>query len=79
MLTNGQDWRFYLPLQRGSWDQRRFLNIDLAAQEAGTIEQRFIRYLSQEKVISGEAVSDAENVVRARQRSAAAYDSIAKA
>ena len=67
-LTNGRTWWLYLPLQRGNWDQRRFLTIDLESQDPAIIEQRFMEYLSQEKVISGRAVSDAENSVRSQQR-----------
>ncbi len=67
-LTNGRTWWLYLPLQRGNWDQRRFLTIDLESQDPAIIEQRFMEYLSQEKVISGRAVSNAENSVRSQQR-----------
>ena len=48
MLTNGQTWWLYLPLQPGSWEERRFLTIDLASQEPATVEQRFMEHLSQE-------------------------------
>ena len=32
VLTNGRTWWLYLPLQAGSWEQRRFLTIDLESQ-----------------------------------------------
>ena len=32
VLTNGRTWWLYLPLQAGSWEQRRFLSIDLEVQ-----------------------------------------------
>ena len=67
-LTNGRTWWLYLPLQRGNWAQRRFLTIDLESQAPAIIEQRFMEYLSQDKVISGRAVSDAENSVRSQKR-----------
>ncbi len=67
-LTNGRTWWFYLPLQEGSWEQRRFLTIDLESQEPHIVEQRFIRYLSQENVSSGQAVRDAENLVQSQRR-----------
>ena len=67
-LTNGRAWWLYLPLQSGSWEQRRFLTIDLAAQEPDIVEQWFMRFLSQENVISGRAVSDAEDLVQSQQR-----------
>jgi len=67
-LTNGRTWWFYLPLQEGSWEQRRFLTIDLESQEPDTVELRFMQYLSRDEVGSGRAVSAAENLVQSQQR-----------
>lgn len=67
-LTNGWTWYLYLPLQAGSWEQRRFLTIDLEAQESAMVERRFLDYLSLERVSSGHAVSDAEELVKSQQR-----------
>ncbi|MXY95604.1 MAG: hypothetical protein F4047_03960 [Caldilineaceae bacterium SB0670_bin_27] len=68
VLTNGKTWWLYLPLRQGNWEKRRFLTIDLESQEPAIVEQRFMGYLSREKVISGQAVSEAENLVQSRQR-----------
>ena len=62
-LTNGRTWWLYLPLQPGSWEQRRFLTIDLESQEPDIVERRFMEYLSKGMVTSGQAVSDAEDLV----------------
>ena len=67
-LTNGRTWWLYLPLQAGSWEQRRFLTIDLESQEPDIVEQRFMRYLSQKNVSSGQAISDAEDLVQSQRR-----------
>ena len=67
-LTNGWTWWLYLPLQAGGWEQRRFLTIDLQAQEPAVVEQMFLDYLSLERVGSGQAVSDAENLVESQRR-----------
>ena len=67
-LTNGRTWWLYLPLQVGGWEQRRFLTIDLEAQEPAVVEQSFVDYLSRERVVSGRAVSDAEELVESQQR-----------
>ena len=67
-LTNGRTWWLYLPLQSGSWEQRRFLTIDLESQEPDIVEQRFTEYLAQERVTSGQAVSAAEDLVQSRRR-----------
>ena len=67
-LTNGRTWWLYLPLQAGSWEQRRFLTIDVVSQEPEVVEQRFIEHLSEAKVSTGEAISSAEDLVRSQQR-----------
>ena len=68
VLTNGRTWWLYLPLQAGSWEQRRFLTIDLEVQEPDIVERRFLEYLSPEVVGSGQSVSDAEALVKSQQR-----------
>lgn len=67
-LTNGRTWWLYLPLREGSWEQRRFLTIDLESQEPGVIESRFMQFLSKDKVASGSAVEEAEELLRSQQR-----------
>ena len=78
-LTNGRSWWLYLPLQEGSWAQRRFLIIDLDSQEPEIVEQRLLRYLSQENVTSGQAVRDAENLVKLRRRAKVTNQAIIEA
>ena len=78
-LTNGRTWWLYLPLQAGSWEQRRFLTIDLEAQDLQTVEQRFMDYLSEEKVSSGQAAADAEEAVRSQQRTEITNKAVAEA
>ena len=68
VLTNGRTWWLYLPLQAGSWEQRRFLTIDLEVQEPSVVEHRFLEYLSPERVGTGQAVGDAEDLVESPQR-----------
>ena len=68
VLTNGRTWWLYLPLQAGSWEQRRFLTIDLEVQEPSVVERRFLEHLSPERVGSGQAVGDAEDLVESQQR-----------
>ena len=68
VLTNGRTWWLYLPLQAGSWEQRRFLTIDLEVQEPSVVEHRFLEYLSPERMGTGQAVGDAEDLVESQQR-----------
>ena len=78
-LTNGRTWWLYLPLQPGSWEQRRFLTIDLESQEPDIVEQWFLAHLSKGKVISGRAVSDAEDLVQSQQRAEITSKTIVRA
>ena len=79
VLTNGRTWWLYLPLQAGSWQQRRFLIIDLEVQEPSVVERWFLEYLSPERVGSGQAVGDAEDLVESQQRAEIMGKTIAEA
>lgn len=60
ILTDGQEWHFYLPAERGSLTERRFYKLDLLARTTSEIEQIFQSYLSYEAVRSGEALKQAK-------------------
>jgi hypothetical protein len=62
ILTNGFIWWFYLPLSEGSWEQRRFFTIDFYEQEPSSIAQRLLDLLEKTKVVSGEALRNAEDL-----------------
>ena len=68
VLTNGMTWWFYLPLQEGSWEQRKFFAIDIIKQEPADIAHRFQSFLSRSNVESGKAIQNAELVYRTRQK-----------
>ena len=64
ILTNGITWWFYLPLNEGSWEQRRFFTADFAEQPPESIADRFIALLSKDNMASGNAVKNAEDLYR---------------
>ena len=68
VLTNGRTWWLYLPLREGSWEQRRFLTVDLESQEPHMVEARFQQFLSRESVASDAAVNAAEQLIASRER-----------
>lgn len=68
ILTNGLTWWFYLPLNEGSWEQRRFFTADFAEQPPDLIAERIIALLSKPNVASGDAVKNAEDLYQSRQR-----------
>jgi len=71
ILTDGQEWSFYLPGEQGRYDERRVYKIDFLERSPDEAKDRLIRYLSFERVCSGEALqaarSDYQNVARDRE------------
>ena len=68
ILTNGETWKFYLPLEQGNWDQRGFYTIDISTQPEDDVSSKFIDFLSRQNVESGEAKRKAESLYHSRQR-----------
>ena len=66
ILTDGQEWHFYLPAARGSIQERRFYKLDLIERDSEEVLAQFNRYLEYENVCTGkaekEARSDYENL-----------------
>ena len=59
ILTDGQEWHFYLPAGKGSILERRFYKLDLLKRDVAEIVNRFDRYLLYEKIHNGEALKSA--------------------
>ena len=79
ILTNGITWWFYLPLNEGSWEQRRFFTADLMEQQPESIAERFIALLSKDNIVTGNAVKNAEDLYQSRQRKTILRDALPKA
>jgi predicted type IV restriction endonuclease len=56
VLTDGQEWHFYLPAERGSYQERRVYLLDLLERDLAEVESRLERYLGYDRVRSGEAL-----------------------
>ena len=71
VLTNGQEWHFYLPAEHGSYADRRVYKLDLLERDGSESANRLRRYLGYGAVCSGEALeaacSDHTGVVRQRE------------
>lgn len=71
ILTDGQEWNFFLPAEQGDYAERRVYKLDLVERDTEECVLRLERYLSYERVISGLALQgareDYQNVSRARQ------------
>ncbi len=71
ILTDGQEWSFYLPGEQGHYDERRVYKLDLLERSTEEAADRLGRYLSYQRVCSGDALksarSDYKNVARGRE------------
>ena len=67
VLTNGATWWFYLPLQEGSWEDRKFHVAEYDKQNAAEIAQIFVNLLRKDYVGSGEAIQNAEKLRKKHQ------------
>ena len=56
ILTDGQEWSFYLPGEQGRYDERRVYKLDLLGRDIPEAENRLERYLSYSNVCSGAAL-----------------------
>lgn len=79
VLTNGSNWWFYLPLNEGAWEKRRFYTLDLFSQDINEICNKLIDFLSKDNVLSGEAVTNAEHVYKGRFKKNILQEAIPKA
>lgn len=59
ILTDGQEWHFYLPAGKGSILERRFYKLDILTRDLDEIVNRFECYLTYERTRSGEALKSA--------------------
>jgi len=70
ILTDGQEWSFYLPGEQGRYDERRVYKLDILERNVSEAEQKLKSYLSYENICSGKALeaarADYRNVARKR-------------
>ena len=59
VLTDGRTWSFYLPMEEGSYEERRVYKLDLFERSAAEAGETLNRYLSHARVESGEALETA--------------------
>lgn len=71
ILTDGQEWNFFLPAEQGNYAERRVYKLDLLERDLKESVARLDRYLSYSRVSSGAALAaareDYRNVSRNRQ------------
>jgi len=71
ILTDGQEWNFFLPAEQGDYGERRVYKLDLVERDIQESAARLTRYLSYADVASGKAIAaareDYQNISRNRQ------------
>lgn len=71
ILTDGQEWNFFLPAEQGAYHERCVYKLDIMARAINECCQTFERYLKHSEVVSGAAITNAKddykNVSRERQ------------
>ncbi|MCP3733125.1 hypothetical protein M9978_22210 [Sphingomonas sp. MG17] len=60
VLTDGAVWNFYVPSGIGSYEDRRVYRLQLDERTPAECEEIFQRYLSRDRVRSGESFADAQ-------------------
>ena len=70
VLTDGQQWHFFLPAEQGDYEERRVYKLDLLERTVSECASQLQRYLKYDYIISGEAIEaarqDYQNVARDR-------------
>jgi predicted type IV restriction endonuclease len=79
VLTNGFKWWFYLPLNEGSWEQRKFYMIDISQQESQDVVSKFIDFLSRDNVTNEKVITNAEEVYKSRKKESILKETFLKA
>ena len=79
VLSDGRTWNFYLPAEKGSYEDRRIYKLDLFERPATEAAERLDLYLSRARVESGEALEAARKEYRSQNRRSQARDAIPEA
>lgn len=79
LLTDGRTWSFYLPGEEGSYEDRRVYKLDILERTSDESAEILTRYLSQPRIVSDEAITDAMRELRDRGRRSIAIKTIPKA
>ncbi len=74
ILTDGQEWNFFLPGEQGDYGERRVYKLDIVERDVSECVARLERYLRYDAIVSGTAIESARkdyrNISRDRQMKA---------
>jgi hypothetical protein len=61
ILTDGQEWNFFLPGEQGDYGERRVYKLDIVERDLPECVLRLNRYLNHDAVVSGAAIEAARS------------------
>lgn len=61
VLTDGEAWHFYLPAERGHYEERRVYMLNILERSVDECAEIFNRYLAYQAVCSGKSIQAARN------------------
>lgn len=64
ILTDGQEWHFFLPGEQGDYGERRVYKLDLVQREVAESAKRLERYLGYQAICDGSAIGAARSDYR---------------
>lgn len=79
ILTNGVTWWFYLPLEEGGWEHRKFFTIDLMEQSVEDAVEKFENLLDKSRIENGTAYKNAKSLYDGKQKSKIVKENLPKA
>jgi len=79
VLTNGLTWWFYLPMEKGGWDERKFFSIDITKQKVSHLAKYFTMFLNRANVLDGAAIVFAKRIKKGREKNTAIKKAIPNA
>jgi len=79
VLTNGLVWWFYLPTEKGHWQERKFFTIDFNQQDPATIANHFNEFLNKNGILSGACMENAKKIKQGREKDKAIAKAIPEA
>jgi hypothetical protein len=68
ILTDGQEWHFFLPGEQGDYRERRVYKLDIVERDMAECIARFDRYLRYDTITSGAAINNAKDDYRQEAR-----------
>lgn len=78
ILTDGAEWHFYLPGEKGDYNERKLCVLNIASDSPDDIVSKFLRYLDYKATCLGETLYNAREDFKTSPRKSPVADDIQK-